>query len=468
MGHAQTLADRYRDAAARILGEALSSSVAYENLGYLCDNIGHRLSGSPQLEQAIDWAVETMRAQGFDEVREEEVMVPVWIRGAERAWLVEPTRQDLNILGLGRSVGTPPEGIEAEVVVVGSFDEVDALGEDGIAGKIVLYDVPYTSYGRTVQFRGKGADHASRYGAVAALVRSVGPMSFDTPHTGAMRYQEEVPRIPAAAVTIENSTMMRRMQERGGPDRLPSPNGGADRTRRAFRQRGGRIPGQRATRRDRTRERSSGFLGRGTGRAGRRGGLPHRLGSRAHPSASRSASASHGARGPLHERGERSRRGQGLSRPPPGVAGPTRGGDRVRFGEWSGARDFASTCGRPRARTTRIRVRSPPARNGSAPWPSSRRSRPFWNRWAPPECVPPVRERTSGRWPSRAVVGLGMDHDISEYFNIHHTPADTFEKIDRGDLNRNVAAMAILAYVLADMPERLLEWSEDLRAPSAR
>jgi carboxypeptidase Q len=118
------------------------------------------------------------------------------------------------MLGLGNSVGTPPEGVTAEVVVVRSFEELDALGEK-VKGKIVLYNVPYTNYGATVRYRGAGASRAARHGAVASLVRSVGPTSLQTPHTGALNYDDAQPKIPSAALTIEGAETLQRMQERG-------------------------------------------------------------------------------------------------------------------------------------------------------------------------------------------------------------------------------------------------------------
>jgi carboxypeptidase Q len=110
----------YYEPAGRILGEALLSGEPYEDLGILCDRYGNRLSGSARLDAAIDWVIETMREQGLENVHREEVMVPHWVRGEERAWLNTATyTQELSLLGLGMSVGTPPEGVEAEVVVVG-------------------------------------------------------------------------------------------------------------------------------------------------------------------------------------------------------------------------------------------------------------------------------------------------------------------------------------------------------------
>jgi carboxypeptidase Q len=120
----------------------------------------------------------------------------------------------MQMLGLGGSIGTPEAGITAEVLVVGSFEDLEAR-KDEAAGKIVLFNVPFTSYGRTVQYRTNGANEAAAAGAVASLVRSVGPASLYTPHTGVMNYAEGVRQIPHAAVTVEDAMMMQRMQDRG-------------------------------------------------------------------------------------------------------------------------------------------------------------------------------------------------------------------------------------------------------------
>ena len=200
----------------RLIGAALASDRAYARLSELCDGIGHRLSGSEALERAVGWAADAMRTDGLERVRLQPVKVPRWVRGEERAVMVEPGPQTLSILGLGRSVGTPPGGITAEVVAVSSFAGLDSLPDDAVRGRIVLYDVPYTSYGETVRYRGQGANRAARRGAVATLLRSVGPVSLRTPHTGAMSdYVDSLPKIPAAAVTIEDAAMMGRLLRRG-------------------------------------------------------------------------------------------------------------------------------------------------------------------------------------------------------------------------------------------------------------
>ena len=206
--------DGYRAAAARIIGAALTSDRAYSRLAHLTDHIGHRLSGSTGLERAIEWAVAEMKRDGLDNVRKEKVMVPHWVRGEESLEMLTPLPRKLTMLGLGNSIATPAEGITAEAVVVRNFAELDKLGE-GARGKIVVYNAPFTTYGATVAYRGQGASRAARYGAVAALVRSITPVSLNTPHTGGMQYDPAQPRIPVAAITIEAAELLQRMHNRG-------------------------------------------------------------------------------------------------------------------------------------------------------------------------------------------------------------------------------------------------------------
>ena len=212
--HAQSLSDRYRESAARIISRAQRDSAAWQRIATLTETFGNRFSGTPQLEQAIDWVMAEMRRDGLDNVRGEPVMVPRWVRGAESAELIEPRRQALPMLGLGGSIATPPGGITAEVIVVRSFDELRAKAAQA-RGKMVLYNVPFTNYGATVQYRTRGAIEAARVGAVASLIRSVTPYSMRTPHTGGMSYDSTVQRIPHAAITPEDADMIERMIARG-------------------------------------------------------------------------------------------------------------------------------------------------------------------------------------------------------------------------------------------------------------
>ena len=162
------IASAYKDAAERIMQAALAGNDAYGKLTELCDDIGHRPSGSPGLEKAIDWAIEKLRSDGQENVHLEMVMVPHWVRGRESLAMVRPRAARMPLLGLGGSVATPPEGITAPVVVVVNEEELEALG-DGARGKIVLFNNPMppydaekgSGYGRTVRFRSKGAQLAA-------------------------------------------------------------------------------------------------------------------------------------------------------------------------------------------------------------------------------------------------------------------------------------------------------------------
>jgi carboxypeptidase Q len=186
-----------------------------DKLTYLCDRIGHRLSGSPALDQAVAWAAAQMKTDGLANVVTPRVKVPHWVRGNESAALVEPVSRSLNILGLGGSVGTPKKGITAEVVPVSSFEELAKKGRNAIQGKIVLFNVPYESYARTVVYRTGGPSRAARLGAIAVLVRSITPVSIQSPHTGTLEYSDGAPRIPAAAVTIEDALVIQRLVDAG-------------------------------------------------------------------------------------------------------------------------------------------------------------------------------------------------------------------------------------------------------------
>jgi carboxypeptidase Q len=214
-----TWLDTYRDAASRLIGESMATTFAWDRLALLGDTFGHRLSGSDSLEKAIAWAAVAMRQDGLENVRTEPVKVPHWVRGRESLDIVEPYRSALAMLGLGNSVGTPPDGIEADVMVVRSLADFDAAG-DRVKGKIVLFNVPFTTYGDTVTYRTSGPSRAAARGAVAMLVRAVGPPGLRTPHTGVLTYTEGEPRIPAASIATEDADRLQRMQNRGTKVRL--------------------------------------------------------------------------------------------------------------------------------------------------------------------------------------------------------------------------------------------------------
>lgn len=204
----------YRQNAARLIKEATADDFAWQRLAELSDTYGARLAGSANLERAIEWAQAEMKKDGLDNVHVEAVRVPVWVRGRERATIVEPPEHPVAMLGLGGSVATPAGGVEADVLVVKSFDELTSRAAEA-RGKIVLFNVPFTTYGATVVYRTTGASEAAKLGAVAMLVRSVGPMGLRTPHTGGMQYADGAAKIPAAAIAAEDANRIQRIVDRG-------------------------------------------------------------------------------------------------------------------------------------------------------------------------------------------------------------------------------------------------------------
>jgi carboxypeptidase Q len=209
----------YRDAAGRLISAARADDFAWQRLAELTDTFGNRFSGSENLTRAIAWAVDRMKRDGLDNVRTEKVMVPHWVRGAESAEIVSPPRHRLEVIGLGGTVPTPPGGVEADLVVVGSFEELRSRAGE-VRGRIVLFNAPFVNYTETVAYRNGGARAAAAYGATAVLVRSIGPMGMQTLHTGSVDYAPDVPAIPAAAVSAEEANRLARLVARGERVRL--------------------------------------------------------------------------------------------------------------------------------------------------------------------------------------------------------------------------------------------------------
>jgi carboxypeptidase Q len=429
-------AEEYRERAGRIIGAALTSDVAYKRLAWLTDRIGNRLSGSESLTRAIEWAVSEMKRDKLDNVRAEKVMVPHWVRGEESLELLEPVGRKLSMLGLGNSVGTPPEGIRAEAVVVRSFDELEALGER-VRGKIVVYNVPFTTYGQTVAYRGVGPSRAAKYGAVAAVVRSVTPVSLQTPHTGSLRYLEDQPKIPAAAVTIEGAELLQRMQERGEhpvlrlkmeAHFLPDAESANVVAELKGRERpdevlvvGGHI--------------DSWDVGQGAHDDG--GGCI----------------VSWEAVRLLKELGLRPRRTIRVvlfTNEENGVRGGNGYRDAHKTEMSNHVLAIESDIGVFRPTGFGLSEKASPQARADfveiAKLLSNIRA----------DHVDPDGEGTDiGPMMKEGVTGASLNVDFSHYFDIHHTQADTFDKVNPQELAACVAAMAVMAYVVADMPERI-------------
>jgi carboxypeptidase Q len=433
---ARPIADAYAADAARLITAALADSAAWNRLAELTDTFGHRLSGSASLERAIDWMLVEMRKDGLDNVRGEPVMVPHWVRGEESATLVSPRAQKLVMLGLGGSIGTPAKGITAPVLVVTSFDDLKARAVEA-KGKIVLFDVPFTTYGQTVQYRGNGAIEAARAGAVASLVRSVSSGTMRNPHTGSMRYDTTgtVPKIPHAAISVEDAAMLHRMADRGqkvvvtlrmGARTLPDarsrnvvaelrgrekPNevvvfGGHidswDVGQGAMDDAGGVVAAWEALRLMKTLglqpRRTIRVVGWTNEENGLRGGTGYRDAHRAEVDDHVLAIESDG--------GVFAPRGFGFT-----------GSDSAR----RMVREIATLL-------RDIGADSIGPAGGGAD-------------------IGPITQL--------GVPAMGLEVDGTRYFWYHHSDADTMDKLDPREVARCVAAMAVMAYIVADMPERL-------------
>jgi carboxypeptidase Q len=197
----------------KIYDEELVNGQGYSNLHYLCKNIGQRLSGSSNAQKAVEWGKKLMESYGFDHVFLQEVMVPHWVRGAKEEGMIIDGKNKISvpIAALGMSVATPKEGLTAEIIEVHSLKELDTLGESVIKGKIVFFNRPFDprfietlrAYGTAGDQRNAGPAVAAKYGAVGVIVRSLTESLDDYPHTGTTRYAPDGIKIPAAAISTK-------------------------------------------------------------------------------------------------------------------------------------------------------------------------------------------------------------------------------------------------------------------------
>ena len=433
----------------RLRVAAMKSDYAYNELQHLTNNIGPRLSGSPQAQKAVDYVAEEMRALGA-EVTLEKATVPHWVRGLETceltAWpgQASGTTQKIVLTALGGSVATPPEGITTEVVVVDDWKQLHALPAGAVKGKILLFNHPFdkelaatgnglSAYGNGVVYRAAGPIAGAAVGAVAVLVRSVGGADFRLPHTGQTEYAPNVPKIPAAAVTAEDAQLLKALASQGPvtmhltltPQTLPdakSYNVIAD-------WKGTEHPEQVIV--------VSGHLDSwdlGTGAIDDGAGvavsmqaiqLMKELGIRPRRTVRVIAwmseeEGSEGAAAYMREHASEMGNHVGAIESDLGADHPTGiyYAGKPELGQWL----------RPVAQVLDA--------NGAGSLVSA------------PETGEDIAGMTEKGVPSFAPV-----QDSRFYFNYHHTAADTFDKIDKKHLNENAAVMAVLAYALADSPE---------------
>lgn len=427
-----------------LLGEQASESKeAYQKLGYLCDNFGPRISGSQTLEHAIDWTVEAFKKDGL-EVRKEPVTVPRWVRGPASARVFGPYERDVAVLALGGSISTPKKGLRAPLVVVDNFEALEALGSK-VAGKIVLYDVPFTTYGETVQYRRNGAHKAAEYGAVAALIRSVSPKSLYTPHTGNMGLDDGIPPIPSAALTLEDSAWLNRLTKSGTPVEM-------------------HLNIQAKMEKD---TQSYNVVAEIKGRE-----LPEEIivsschidswdvGQGAHDDGAGCVMVMDAARliKALPEAPRRTIRFVLYTNEENGLRGGAQYAvdheDEIK--NHIAAIEADSGAGRPYGLGLDLRL--PPEEEREAKTAAIIESLDLLEQALRPYGYEEEPLLTSGFggsdiWPlmAQGVPGFGLRHDMTDYWPIHHTEADTFDKIDPDLLARNTAHMVISTYLLAEL-----------------
>jgi carboxypeptidase Q len=435
------LVARYRPAATRIIEAAMADEGAWKKLAHLCDRIGARPSGSAALKQAAAWTRSALAADGHENVRTEDVKVPHWERGAEEAVLLSPVARRLDLIGLGGTVSTPKNGVTADVVVAPTFEALEALG-DKVKGKIVLFSYrldpvetgKLPAYGTGVVYRGSGPSRAAKQGAVAVLIRSLATRSLRTPHTGALKYEPQVPAIPAAALSTEDADMLVRLAESG--DRVTVRLKLASRT----------LP-------DAT---DANVLGELRGRE-----RPDEIvlvG--AHLDSWDVGQGAHddGAGVAMAMEALTLLRRLGLA--------PRRTIRVVLFtNEEMAGRGAQGYADRHREEIPRHVAALETDVGGGRPVglsvPAGKPGLEILRQIT--ALTAPVGAATAGEAghpgadlrPLEGVPLVAYDVEASRYWDYHHSQADTLDKVDALDLRKNVAALAVTAYVLADMPGRL-------------
>ena len=203
----------------KIADEIMTNGKSYENLRYLCKNIGPRLSGSPNAQKAIEATALMLKEASADTVYLQPCMVPQWIRGKKETGYIrleDGTKYPLNLCALGNSVSTEKKGIISSVIEVKNFEELDKLGEKGVKGKIVFFNFPmnptyirtFRAYGESGAGRRRGPSIAAKYGAIGVMTRSLASNLDDYPHTGATVYNDSFPKIPAVAISTNDAVWL--------------------------------------------------------------------------------------------------------------------------------------------------------------------------------------------------------------------------------------------------------------------
>ncbi len=433
------LPEEVKATASTLHKEALAGTRAFDIVRSLTVEAGPRLAGSEGHDAAVVWGVRTMKELGFSNVRAEKVMVPRWVRGAESGEILAPYPQPVYLAALGGSVGTPAEGIEAQVIEVPSLEAVDQLDPAQVRGKIVFYNVRMqrakdgSGYGPAVGVRGAGASRAARLGAVAVLIRSIGTDNNRTPHTGAMRYQEGVKQIPAAALSNPDADLLEAEIASGKPVTFRLKLGAQMLPEVETASVVGEIPG---------REKPEEIVLLG-------GHLDSwDLGTGALDDGAGCAIMIEAARriGQLPRKPRRTIRVVLFANEEFGLSGARAYAeahkDELARHVMAGESDFGA--GRvwgisSRVDPSRLPVIADLARLLGAEQGDN-------NSGGGADLIPLV--------PARVPV-IALQQDGTTYFDYHHTANDTLDKIDPKDLDQNVASWAAVAYAVAEMPDDL-------------
>jgi carboxypeptidase Q len=404
--------------------------------------VGQRLAGSKAYMQAVDWAIGAMTADGLV-ARSEAVTVPHWERGKELVEVTTPVTRQLHVKTLGGSVGTPEGGIDGDLVAVASFDELHALG-DAVKGRIVLFDEPFESYGQAVAYRAAGAIEAAKQGGIAALVRSPTPTSLATPHTGGLSYDKDVPQVPGVGVTVEDAGWLHRLVKDGTPVHIHLELGAhmGDPVLQANAV--GELTG---------REKPKQYVVLGC----------HLdswdIGQGAQDDGAGCAEVMEAGRLlatlPVHPR--RSVRVVLFANEERGLNGGI---------AWLAAHKaeipgtvaaLESDLGSGAIRKLEVQVQDPATgKDDDAATERFRASLAAFDGILAGAGLGPTAKGGSGADISpmihAGVPGIGLDQDGSGYWPVHHTDADTLDKVDPVQLRKNVAAIAVAAWILAEAP----------------
>jgi len=450
-----TAADAVPEEVRELQRNALEDHRAYATLQDLTEKVGNRFAGSAGDAKAVAWALETMKAQGFRNVRAEPVTVPRWVRGTASVQLVGEQPLDFAALALGGSVGTDGKPIEADVIAATSVDELKDLPSSEVAGRIVfLYDRMLETrdgmdYGPTVRNRVQGAIEAAKKGAVAVVIRAVGSEDADRPHTGSMRYANGVPRIPAFAIgNVSADRLMARYAS--GPVRMRvSSTAACEGTARSANVIG-EIPGRDAG----TAAEKFVILGAHLD--------SWDVGAGAQDDGAGVVTVMEAARriGDMKRKPRRSLRVILFANEEFGLSGAKRYALDHENELAQHAAALEADLGSGRVFRLESKVESADLRTviQLSDWLAPLGVTFASNETGGGADIGPLRER--------GVPVFELQHDASKYFEIHHTDADRIDRVDAKDLAFNVAAYATLAWALADQPTDLKKGSRTWPAPA--